>query len=345
MNKKIISFFSILLLVLGFSAQVVGAEENKNTDKLFSVSPLNPETKEPQSSYYDLTVQPNEEKELSVRIFNSSESPLKVKIELNNATTNNNGITSYQASEEKDSSLKTGFSDIASVKESTVTIKEKGYVDVPVHLTIPKEKFKGSILGGIRISAAEEDEAGSTEQETAVKSKISYVVGVLLKEDDGVVRPDIQLNDIITEQRNYRNYISANLQNKAPTMVKKLAVEAKVYKKGSNTVVYEAANSEMRMAPNSNFNFGINLENQPFKAGKYTMVLSGKADEEAFKFKKDFEITSKESNSFNKNAVYVEEDTTAKLILYISLSVLVVIVTVLGCYVYRLHKKKEGDIR
>ncbi|MEB7428079.1 DUF916 and DUF3324 domain-containing protein [Enterococcus faecalis] len=341
MNKKIISFFSILLLVLGFSAQVVGAEENKNMDKLFSVSPLNPETKEPQSSYYDLTVKPNEEKELSVRIFNSSESPLKVNVELNNATTNNNGITSYQASEERDSSLKAGFSDIASVKESTITIKEKSYVDVPVQLKMPKESFKGSILGGIRISAAESDEEESKEQETAVKSKISYVVGVLLKESDEAIRPDIQLNDIITEQRNYRNYISANLQNKAPTMVKKLEVEAKVYKKGSNTVVYEASNSEMRMAPNSNFNFGINLENQPFKSGEYTMVLSGKADEEAFNFKKNFEITSKESNSFNKNAVYVEEDNTAKIILYILLGVLAVIVAVLGCYVYRLHKKRR----
>ncbi|EIY5977261.1 DUF916 and DUF3324 domain-containing protein [Enterococcus faecalis] len=320
---------------------MVGAEENKNTDKLFSVSPLNPETKEPQSSYYDLTVQPNEEKELSVRIFNSSESPLKVNVELNNATTNNNGITSYQASEEKDSSLKTGFSDIASVKESTVTIKEKGYVDVPVQLKIPKKSFKGSILGGIRISVAENDEEETKEQEAAVKSKISYVVGVLLKESDEVVRPDIQLNDIITEQRNYRNYISANLQNKAPTMVKKLEVEAKVYKKGSNTVVYEASNSEMRMAPNSNFNFGINLENQPFKSGKYTMVLSGKADEESFDFKKNFEITSKESNSFNKNAVYVEKDNTAKIILYISLVVLAVIVAMLGTYVYRLHKKRR----
>ena len=124
-------------------------------------------------------------------------------------------------------------------------------------------------------------------------------------------------------------------------MVKKLEVEAKVYKKGSNTVVYEASNSEMRMAPNSNFNFGINLENQPFKSGEYTMVLSGKADEEAFNFKKNFEITSKESNSFNKNAVYVEEDNTAKIILYILLGVLAVIVAVLGCYVYRLHKKRR----
>ncbi|EKB7620667.1 DUF916 and DUF3324 domain-containing protein [Enterococcus faecalis] len=340
MNKKIISFFSILLLVLGFSAQVVGAEENKNSDKLFSVSPLNPDTKEPQSSYYDLTVQPKEEKELSVRIFNSSESPLKVNVELNDATTNNNGITSYQASKERDSTLKRGFSDIASVKEPTVTIKEKSYVDVPVQLKIPEEPFKGSILGGIRISAAEEEEE-SKEQETAVRSKISYVVGVLIKEDNEVIRPEIQLNDIITEQRNYRNYISANLQNKAPTMVKKLEVEAKVYKKGSKTVMYEASNSEMRMAPNSNFNFGINLENQPFKPGEYTMVLKGNADGEAFNFKKNFEITTKESNSFNKNAVYVEKDHTAKLILYISLGVFTVIVAILGCYVYRLHKKRR----
>lgn len=329
------------MLVLGFSAQVVGAEENKNTDKLFSVSPLNPETKEPQSSYYDLTVKPNEEKELSVRIFNSSESPLKVNVELNNATTNNNGITSYQETKEKDSSLKTGFSDIASVKESTVTIKEKGYVDVPVQLSIPKETFKGSILGGIRISAAESDEEESKEQETAVKSKISYVVGVLLKESDEVIRPDIQLNEIITEQRNYRNYISANLQNKAPTMVKKLEVAAKVYKKGSNTVLYEASNSEMRMAPNSNFNFGINLENQPFNSGKYQMVLTGSADDVPFEFKKDFEITNKESASFNKNAVYVEKDNTAKIILYISLGILAVIVAALSGYVYRLHKKRR----
>ncbi|EJF48101.1 cell surface protein, partial [Enterococcus sp. C1] len=106
-----------------------------------------------------------------------------------------------------------------------------------------------------------------------------YTIGVVLKENTKKVSPEMNLLGVKVEQRNSRNYISSNLQNRAPRIIKDLKVEQKIYKKGTDTLVYESSNSNMRMAPNSNFFYGVNLEDKPLKAGEYTLNVSGTADE------------------------------------------------------------------
>lgn len=309
----------------------------------FSMQPMLPNSDQPQSGYYDLEVLPNEKKQLPIRLFNSSEEDIKVTIEANNATTNDNGITSYlkQEKNELDKSMKTPFSELATVKGGNlVTIPKKGSIDVYVDVQAPSESFEGEILGGIRATTKEDS---ATKNTAAVTSQIAYTVGVLLhqKGSEMEISPDMHLLGVKTEQRNARNYISANLQNAAPIMVKKLEVHAKVFKEDGKKILYEASSSSMRMAPNSNFNFGISLENQAFIAGKYKLILSGQADGHAFSFEEKFEITSKEATEWNKNAVYVDGVDSYKLV-YMLISVVLVLCIV---FIYWNKKiKKKGDV-
>lgn len=291
---------------LGFPIQVVASENaNASQASYFSVSPLDTETKQPQSGYYDLTVVPNEQKEITIRLYNDLDEEIKVNVALTDATTNDNGITSYLGEEERDATLLIGFSDIATLKngESILTIPKKGQIDVDITVDIPKEAFDGVILGGIYVSEVVEDTKEHIDEGASVKNNIAYSIGVVLSENDTVVTPEIQLNEVFVEQRNYWNYIISNLQNIKPRIIKELIVEAKIYEKESNQLRYEAVNSTMRMAPHSNFNFGISLENQLFQAGDYTIKIDGTADGEHFSFEKDFTITTQEISILNKNAV------------------------------------------
>lgn len=336
-NNKVLYLF-LILLSLFFSTSFVQAE-GVEKEKAFSISPLNPETNEPQSSYYDLTVSPNEKKELKIRIFNSASEDMHVNVTANDGTTNDNGITSYLGNQKRDSSLKVAFSEITKVENNLISVPKNGSIDVGVTINVPEKAFEGVILGGIRVTSAENTQE-KKEEETQVKNNIAYTVGVLLKENDLTIDPKMTLIGVKTEQRNYRNYISANLQNASPRVIKKLEATAEVTKKDESTILYRASNSDMRMAPNSNFNFGISLEDQPFKSGNYTMKVSGMADGKKFTFEKDFKIDSEEAKSWNENAVYVKDQPIDYTWVYMSVGLLVVICILVSSY-FILRKKGE----
>lgn len=329
--------FIVISMVGLFMVNEVKAVEENDTYS-FSVTPLKPGTKDPQESYYELKVQPNEQKNLEVRVQNSSNHDLTVDVETNNGSTNDNGISSYLKKKERDSSLLIGFSDLAKAESDQVTIPANSYKDVAIHLTIPETPFEGTVLGGLRFTS-HDSQAEVQKKKSDVGNNIAYTIGVVLQESDEEVAPLIQLNTIQTEQRNGRNYISGNIQNKAPRIIKNLTVDAKVYEENGDKVLYEASNNTMRMAPNSNFNFGISLETHTFKSGTYRMKLEGSADGEAFSFDKVFKIESKEAKKWNENAVWVEEDPANDLMLYAVIGVLTILLLLSFYYFF---KSKRG---
>lgn len=306
MKKIIVLTVMSVMFFLGANVQ---AAESENGG--FSVTPINVITGKPLASFYDLKVKPNEKITLPIDIENSGAADLNIKVEVNDGTTNNNGITAYDGVKKRDSSLKVAFTDMASTAEQSVTVKARSKKRVKIDVTIPTKPFEGSVLGGLRFSEIKSEEQ-KKEQKTAVANNIAYVIGVVLQENDKEIAPIIGLNEIVTEQRNYRNYISANLQNSAPRIIKKMTAHAQVYKQGEDKLLYEATNENMRMAPHSNFNFGINLGDKAFIAGDYTMVIKGEADGKAYSFTKDFVIKGKEARAMNENAVFVEDTSLSR---------------------------------
>lgn len=330
--RRWLTFFLSLLFLSLVAAPRALAEEGGG----FSVTPLNPETGEAQSSYYDLQVKPNEKIKLQVEIINSSSKEMKIQVEANHATTNDNGVSSYLKEEDRDSSLTVAFEDLAKVEEEQVTVPANSTKNAVVDITIPEEPFKGQILGGLRFTEVKEQ--NPEEQKSAIANNIAYTIGVLLHESDEEVAPEMAMNDVITEQRNYRNYISANLQNKAPRMIKELKVDAKVFAQGTDELRYEASNDAMRMAPNSNFNFGISLEDKKFVPGDYTMKVTGTADGTPFEFSKDFTISAEEAKEYNKNAVFAQEDETISPWVYV---LGVCSLLIIGLLLFLLIKKRR----
>lgn len=341
--KKIIRFLYLsIALILCIPSTMTYAEDNNEKNVGFSVSPLSIETGEPQSSYYDLKVTPNEQKNIVIRVFNSGAEEIEVKAEVNNASTNNNGITSYHKAEKRDNTLKVGLADFTTSEVTTIKVPAKGYTDAKFNMTIPVTPFKGEILGGIRFTS-DDVKAGKSDKGASVTNNMAYTVGVLLHETEDNIEPQMKLNKVITEQRNSRNFISANLQNTVPRIIKNLGVKAEITKKGHSKVLYEVQNTEMRMAPNSNFYYGINLGNHRLKSGNYTMKLSGVADGTEFNFEKDFSISQKEASKLNNSSVFVDDEEDNTMLLYTLIVLILCLLVAMITYIV-IKKKKHKEV-
>ena len=342
--KKIIRFLylSIALILCIPSTMTYAEENNENNEKNvgFSVSPLSIDTGEPQSTYYDLKVTPNEQKNIIIRVFNSGAEEIEVKTEVNNASTNNNGITSYHKAKNRDSTLKVGLADFTTTEASHIKVPAKGYTDAKFTINVPVQPFRGEVLGGVRFTS-EDVKSGKSDKGASVTNNMAYTVGVLLHETESNITPNIKLNKVITEQRNSRNFISANIQNTVPRIIKNLGVKAEITKKGHSKVLYEAQNTDLRMAPNSNFYYGINLGAHRLKSGNYTMKVTGMADGSEFKFEKDFSISQKEASKLNNSSVFVDDEENNTILLYILLVLILGLLSTALTYIV-IKKRHKG---
>lgn len=328
--KKKTSFLFFLGLILLFSGfKTVSAAEMK-----FSVQAVIPENQVDKSqSYFDLRMKAGEAQDLLVDMRNDTSEDVTVEVTPNTAITNQNGIVEYNDTKtERDSSLKTGFKDIAT-SEKEVTVPAKSTKQLKVHVQMPKEEYSGTILGGIYFSEKDKDTSKETEDEASqgsqIVNKYAYVIGVQLTENDTPVQPELRLNAVQAQQINYRNVITANIQNYTSSIVKDLKIDGKIYSKDGNKALYSESREGLRMAPNSNFDYAISLNNKPFKPGKYMFKGVAKSGDREWEFEKNFEIKGEESRKYNKEAVSLEKDNTNIYILIgggVLLALLVIII-------------------
>ena len=156
----------------------------------------------------------------------------------------------------------------------------------------------------------------------------------------------IELNEIKPILLNYRTAVTANLQNTEATIMKELIVDAKVMKKGSTKILHETKKEGLSMAPNSNFDFPINWDNQSLDTGDYVLQLNAQSGEEKWEFEKEFKISSKDSSDLNKEAVELEKtEPNWMLIISVVVGLVLVFILVLIFFINRYQKKKAAEKR
>ncbi|MEG0733141.1 MAG: DUF3324 domain-containing protein [Vagococcus sp.] len=70
-----------------------------------------------------------------------------------------------------------------------------------------------------------------------------------------------------------RTIISGTIQNSVASIISNLEVDARIYRKNQEQPLFHRVETRMRMAPNSNFDFGVGTNDQPLKAGQYVMNI------------------------------------------------------------------------
>lgn len=316
----------LFTLMLGLFPVVGQAEEGTLN---FYVTPEFPNSQVAgSSSYFDLNLSAGETEHLALKLQNASSEPIQVQVTPHTAYTNVHGVVEYgKDAEEADPSLPHSLDELI---DPSGIIKLAGNetktISVPLHM--PKESFEGFLAGGLRVSEVkeQEDEGAPQGEGVAIKNEFTYVIGVVVSNSRNSVQPELELLDVFADQLNYRNVISANLQNFTPAFVNQLAVEATVQRAGEDDILYKASEEMMQMAPNSNFNFPISLEGDRFQAGEYVLKLKATSGEEEWTWERNFTIETEEARSFNRADVTIDTTINWWMIGAICLLLLLVVI-------------------
>ncbi|MCU5605714.1 DUF916 and DUF3324 domain-containing protein [Bacillus cereus] len=325
---------AVAICITVFNVKVEAAEMK------FAVTAVIPENQvDKNQTYFDLKMEPGQKQTLQVQMKNDTDK--EVETYANTAITNNNGITDYSVvNPEFDTTLKTPFSKIAKVQKET-KIPAKSTVVVNVNIEMPTESYDGVILGGLYFKEKEEEEDKKKSEGVQIKNKYAYAIGVVLRETDAEVKPDMKLNEVKPGQVNARNVVTANLQNIKPAMLKNLSVDAKVYTEKGKDILHETKKENLRMAPNSNFDYAISWDNKALEPGTYRLEMKATDGDQKWEWTKKFTIEGKEAQKLNDTAVEAKKDYTLYYIIggILLLVALLVLVFLLG----RRSKKKDGE--
>ncbi|EUJ37676.1 putative cell wall protein with a C-terminal hydrophobic motif [Listeria weihenstephanensis FSL R9-0317] len=337
--KKLMALFLILPLL---ASTLLFPVHTDATAMNFSVNAIIPDNQIDKSkSYFDLRIAPGEEQTVHVTMTNETDKELTVLTSVNTATTNDNGIVDYSQEKPKlDNTLK---HPIAEFTESAgeVVIPANSSKDYPIKITMPNEKIDGTILGGIYFKEKNQAKKETQSKEIQIENQYAYVIGMMLSQNDTEIKADLALNDITPTQINYRNVVTANLQNTEATILKDLDVQAEIFKKDGTKVLHEATKNNMRMAPNSNFNFPISWGTDEFKAGKYRMDMIATSGKQVWQWSEYFTIHDDTAKKLNDKALDIEPDYTW---LYIVAGSLLALLILLLVFLWgRKSKKKEEE--
>lgn len=342
MKKLLLPFFAFVAALFMIPGHTTHAEELH-----YSVSAQIPSNQVDKSvSYFALKVTPGTTQNLIVNIVNSDTKAHNYRVSVNRAATNTNGVVDYSKRGIKPASSLKANVESMTPKAFTVNVPAKTTKPTTIKLTVPTTPFSGLALGGVRIAELDTSKSNSKSKGLTLNNKFAYVIGLALQEDASYanIAPDMVLHSVKANQINYRNVISANLENTKPNLMRTLKVTAKVSKQGSSTTMFTTTKSNMAMAPNSNFAFPINTKNNPLQAGNYTLDLEAWASNGKYHwhFKKNFTITAAKANKLNKTAVELKK-TKPNYLLWILIGIGILILLILLLILFLLFKRRKKD--
>lgn len=329
---SIVLFTALLLVLLPIFAYADDGTLNFYVTPEFTDSQI-----EGSDRYFNLNMEPGNTEKLILKLQNANDQAKTIEITPHTAFTNVMGVVEYgKDAEEADPTLTNSLDKLMETPELIeLAGNETKTVEIPLQL--PEKLFEGFLAGGLRIAEVKEEtkEAESSEEGVAIKNEFAYVVGVVVSNSRDSVQPDLDLLDVFADQLNYRNVISANLQNFTPTFVNRMAVEATVQKEGDDEVLYQASQEQMQMAPNSNFNFPISLEGERFQSGDYLLKLKATSGDEEWQWERKFTIETEEARLLNQQDVTI--DTSINWWLMATMGLIILLV---GIILWLLLKKR-----
>ena len=334
--QKLLSILMIVTITIHvFGIKTYAAEMN------FSVTAIIPENQIDKSqTYFDLMMEPGKKQKVQVKLKNDTSREVVVETYTNTAVTNSNGITDYSTTNHKlDSTLKVPFSQIAKVEKET-KIPPKSTITLDVEIEMPNDLFDGVILGGLYFKEKEVSREKGKSNNVQIENKYAYVIGVMLRETNSKVKPDLKLNEVKPEQVNARNVVTANLQNTKAALLKDLSVDAKVYRENGDSILHETKKRNLRMAPNSNFDYAISWENKALDPGTYRLEMKATDGNQKWEWTKKFTIEGKQAQKLNDTAIEAKKDYT---LYYIIGGILLLIGLLLLVFWLGRRSKKENE--
>ncbi len=338
--------FKMILLAAVISAMLYQTAFAAPTDEVyFSVKAVIPSNQiDTRKTYFDLKMEPDAKQTLIVNVYNNSQQPLKVKVGVQAASTNQGGLIDYSTAKTPDASLKTPLSAIATLQATELTIPAAGSAPVKVDLTMPHDQFDGIILGGIVVtkSAPEENKAATTSG-VAINNTYSYVVGVQLRETDTVVKPVLHLKSVHTALVNHHTTLVASVQNSEAAIVQNLTFSAQLFKGTDTTALKSMTKESVSMAPNSVYDFPFDWGASPIQAGDYRMHIKATSGTDAWEWDQNFTVGSVDAKNLNATDVTTQQTATNNetVMLYVLGGILLLLIVAI--IVFSVAKRRKNE--
>ncbi len=272
----------------------------------FSAKALLPDNQKNQGkSYFDLRMKPGQNQTIEVRVSNHSLKSMKIKIECNTAFTGSNGLIDYSENTKRDESMFIDISDIVKLEKNHIVIPASSSVNVPLHIRMPDESYNGILLGGVRISQVEDEQKLPDPKSIAIRNEYVYVIGLKLSQTNVVLKPELHLKYAKPILTNGHTAIAVNIQNAAAIDAQNIKLTVKIYKQGSDTPIRTVEKINISMAPNSNFDFPVEWQDQAIKPGKYRVDVMAESPDVHWEEEAYFEVSKEEASQVNEEAIVI----------------------------------------
>ncbi|GGD00605.1 DUF3324 domain-containing protein [Enterococcus wangshanyuanii] len=306
MIKKIYALILSSLLVLSMTANSSTVFAKDDQELLgYVVSAVLPNTQlDKEKTYFYVQTVPGEEQDLEIKVKSTRKEPVKLKVFVKDAVTGMNGEIGYKEPTDKsmnyDKTLEDPVSSMIEIKEKELTVENFEEKTIHLKMTPPNEHYSGVKLGAIGIGLAEEEKGSK-----GVSTGFAYEIGVIFSETGEEFNNSASLNliDVKAALHNGKKMVLANLQNPEPKVLENLNISATMKDKDGK-VVKESKVQGYSMAPNTNFDYGMDWGIAEMPSGVYILELEVKNDFNNWSFKKEFTITNKQASEMNKASLF-----------------------------------------
>lgn len=335
-------FFIVLCIWMLLCSPIpVLAEQSSEVD--FAIKAIIPDNQTDQDhTYFDLLLKPSQKQTLEVEIWNLTDKEIQIGTQIHSATTNGNGVIEYGKRDVlPDDTMLHQMEEIITC-DSLVSVPAKGKSLLELHIQMPKEKYKGILAGGITFKLAEGDEAEEADDTAgfAIQNTYSYVIGIVLRESEKEIQPELVLNDVFYADEEGVPVLSVNIQNIMAAYADDLEVEARVTRKATTGTLFQTSKEKMRMAPNSNLDFQIDLNGRSLNEGEFTLYINAVTADKEWNWEKDFTIKSGTANAGESKAY--NKKTTGYLWLFAVVSAALLLSGIMLCRYRRILKIKRN---
>lgn len=339
-------FTALIFFGLFWHVPAVLAEQNGQEMNKFYVQAVIPENQvDLNKSYFDLRILPDQEQELVVKLVNPSDQPISITANAYNASTTEEGMIDYTVRGVKDKSLEYPFESLVKVIDNNVSLQPYETKIARFTLKMPKEKYDGVIVGGLRFTKnLSEDE--STSKEVTIKQRFHYVVGVVLNETDVSVLPNYEMVSVKVAQSKQGKKISVidSIRNKNAAVSKKMDLKIAIHKKGNETTLIQAEKKDLEMAPDSVMDFPVPITRQ-LKPGKYVSKTQLEQDGKKWTFENEFVISRDQAKVINEENKATEVESRIPLWIIMIVVVLIVLVLLQAIILWRKKEKQNSRIK
>lgn len=350
MGKKKVSFMLVLSFIIALFTFGIGGNNVKaatSGDYALKVGGENSDVLNIDGGNYYITGDPGQTVDLKLLVVNKASDTRQFQFRVVTAYTNDKGTLSFDKIKVSDPSLKYKVRNYATPKDAVFKVPGNKTATLTFKVTVPKESFNGSIMGGVTVSPYKEKAKGTVSSNgTLIKNRFSYSIPIQIKQKDHeneeakysirTVRPAL-----VGTSSGSNQGVNANIHNSTNSYTGSLSATAVVTKKGDKNFKIKQNYGSQNIAPTTNYNLGISWGKKSFQSGEYHLKVTYKTTGgiKSWVLNKDFTITNDQAAKYNKLAGQKPN----YLWLYILLGILALaIILGLGIYLGKRNNKNNN---